>query len=600
MVKVLLIKPPHWGLYHEIGRHVPIGLAYLAAAGRGGGHEVAIIDALSFTEDNRVLAYDELSAPQRAKVDRHPTLRHVVHWGASWERLERAVREFGPDLVGLSLMYSPFYETGFRAAELVRRLLPAVPIVAGGSHATVAYRHVLAHPAFDYVVLGEGEVVFAALLDSLERGEKKPHGLKGLAFRDHPGDRGHGVYANEDREWIDDLDALGHPAVDLLDFGRYEGTTTIITSRGCPFSCSFCTVHPTAGTRHRARSPENVVAEMEWYINRFGINKFNIEDDNFTFDPGRAEAIMDLIIARKLEARIELPNGIAVIGMTERMAEKMIRAGVRDLFFGLESPSPDVLRKIGKPFTSLEKVKTALGWFERRGLPMGASLIMGLPDQDLPGIVADLVTLLLSGVHFGTANPFYPTPGARIWSECRERGLVSDETDFSWLDEFNFPIETSGFSRRDLADIWIASLAAETWPEVFQRAAVGHHAPAGCHAQTLEELVGAFDLYPGKGVAWFEADGFSFVPGAGMSFSELQRLRPGGEHGDVVVDVLTGEMIAALTYVWTGFPHRATQVESLLAGDPQTRFVVRPDAGRESRAIRMLIEKLDQGGGSRP
>lgn len=123
-------------------------------------------------------------------------------------------------------------------------------------------------------------------------------------------------------KWIHNLDKLPFPAADLLEMKRYNHVT-IITSRGCPNNCSFCTVHPTVGRVHRARSVENVIAEIKYYIKKFGIKVFNIEDDNFAFDFNRANDILDCLIKLDEDLTLNLPNGMTAINIDENMIKSM-------------------------------------------------------------------------------------------------------------------------------------------------------------------------------------------------------------------------------------------------------------------------------------
>jgi B12 binding domain len=169
-MRVLLIKPPIHSFRVQIGRHVPIGLLYLAGTLRGAGHDVQIFDALARTRENRVVPAEDAGPADRQKLAQHPRMRHLVHWGAGWDALADATRQASPDVVGISCMFTPYYETAYRAARIAREILPNAVILLGGSHPTVAYQHALRETAFDAIVIGEGERKFLALLDCLASG----------------------------------------------------------------------------------------------------------------------------------------------------------------------------------------------------------------------------------------------------------------------------------------------------------------------------------------------------------------------------------------------------------------------------------------------
>jgi hypothetical protein len=255
-MNVLLVKPPIRACRIEIGRHVPIGLAYLASALRAKGHTVTIFDALSFTEDNHIVDPLDYTAADSLKVTRHPRWKHLVHWGASWARLESAIRTVQPEVIGISCMFTPYYETAYEAARLARRTAPQAMIVFGGQHPTVAHQHAIQERAFDVIVRGEGE---ESLVEALEAWEKRESldAVRGLAFFCRPdfcqcGSVPEKLHLTPPAPQVGDLDQLPMPAIDLIEFDRYDNSTTLITSRGCPFSCTFCTVHATVGKQFRA------------------------------------------------------------------------------------------------------------------------------------------------------------------------------------------------------------------------------------------------------------------------------------------------------------------------------------------------------------
>lgn len=167
-------------------------------------------------------------------------------------------------------------------------------VIFGGQHPTVAHHHALTERSFDVLVRGEAEQTLPEVLDAFETGRPLT-GIRGLVFRC---DRRFcacgraGVHVTPAAAQVPDLDALPLPATDLLDFDRYDRATTLITSRGSPFSCTFCTVRATVGKAFRYRSSENVVGEIDHYVPAHGIREFRIEDDNSTFDVDRVRTLI--------------------------------------------------------------------------------------------------------------------------------------------------------------------------------------------------------------------------------------------------------------------------------------------------------------------
>ena len=466
-MRILLIKPPIRACMVEIGRHMPIGLAYLAASLRRSGHAVTIFDALAFVDDNHIVDSKSYTAADKAKIEAHPRWNHLVHWGASWDRIAAELRRSDADIVGISCMFTPYYEPAYELARLARQTLPNATILLGGQHPTVAHPHALTERAFDVLVLGEAESTIVDIVGQLEAGQALT-GVHGVAFRCGGGycecqQQADRIHVTPRAGWIENLDEVPRPAVDLLDMSAYDNTATLITSRGCPFSCSFCTVHATVGKRFRARSPADVAGEISDYVHHHGIRRFFIEDDNFTFDIPRVRQICAEIRRLELDVELHLPNGMTVVKLTDELAEDMAGAGFRSLFLGLESTDVKRLRAMRKGFTSLSKVQSGAASFSARNVTVGASLIVGLLGQDVPEIADDSVQMARSGVRFWT-NPFYPIPGSGDFNSCVAAGLIGPDTELALYDQFNFAIGSDRVRPDQLYWAWVATQAIAQWP----------------------------------------------------------------------------------------------------------------------------------------
>ena len=328
-MKILFIRPPNRGLYHEITRYMPIGIAYLASACRSKGHDVEIFDSLIYFEDNYVLNENELTDIQRKIIHHHPCIKTIIHWGATYTRISEYISSFAPDVVCITSMHSPTYNTAYDVGNIVKNIDSNIITIIGGPHASSNYEHILDNTNIDYILQGEGETSLPHLIYCIEK-NILPLDVDGVIFRtrniniaNKKTSNNVSYYYKPKTKCICDLDSNVYPAVDLLDMSKYQNTATLITSRGCPYSCSFCTIHSSVGKQYRSRSPQNIIEEIEWYISQYNIRKFNIEDDNFTFDIDRVMTLCDIIIEKNLDIEIFLFNGIMVHGMTEELANKL-------------------------------------------------------------------------------------------------------------------------------------------------------------------------------------------------------------------------------------------------------------------------------------
>jgi radical SAM superfamily enzyme YgiQ (UPF0313 family) len=393
-MKVLLLNPPARQQTAESLVVPPLGLAYLAAVLKKAGYQVAIKDA--FAE------------------------------GWSWPDLERFLKAERPRILGLSSM-TPIVDLAYQAARLARPYVAT--IVMGGPHASVWREQVFQQcPEVDYLVIGEGEETVLELMDALAAG-RAPAGLPGLRGRNFTG---------PPRPLLSDLDALPFPARELLPLERYyyplakrNRVTTLFTSRGCPYHCIFCD-KSVFGSRWRARSAANILAEIDEIVQRFQIHSVIIYDDLFTLDKDRLEAVCEGILKRpyrvdwKCESRVNLVDrGTLAL---------MKRAGCTMIAYGVESGNQHGLDYLGKKFT-LEEVRRAFALTHEAGLETMAYFILGLPVESY---AEELKTIALAReinptyAQFSTLSPFY---GTRLYEEALAKGWYREVSAHNPMDK---------------------------------------------------------------------------------------------------------------------------------------------------------------------
>lgn len=371
---------PKWN--KKANDYPPLGLAYLAAVLEREGHEIKIFDF---------------------SLDPHTSLEDDV----------QAVCTFDPHLVGITAMTS-VYHSALETATLLKAYLGR-PIVIGGPHATVYPERVLAEsPVIDYVVRGEGEETIQELVHAL-CGNGDLSAVRGLTYKI----RGE-ILSNPDRPLITDLDALPFPARHLFDLKRYglrtpEGQpmATILSSRGCPYHCSYC-FKGIVGRTYRQRSPENIIAEIKQVIAQYGIRNFYFIDDLFTIDQRRLEAITEQLIREQLDIRWQCLGRVDRVNA--EILRKMYEAGCRRIHFGIESGNEEVLRRIGKGIKP-EQVRQAVRWAQEAGIHVKGYFMLGLPgdtEETMQQTVDFAVELNLDDAMFSLTTPF---PGTRLWDE---------------------------------------------------------------------------------------------------------------------------------------------------------------------------------------
>lgn len=342
--KVALVNSPlREGSYrHPI--FPPLGLAYLAAVLEQDGHEIKIIDCPVY--------------------------------GMNHEKLKAELATFQPDFVGIASM-TPTIPEALQSARVAKEACPNAKVIMGGPHATFMDKQILSEEkAVDIVVRGEGEETLSELVQySLDA--KNLSDVKGITFRSEGK-----IVQTPNRPFIQDLDALPRPAYKYIPIEKYiisgKRILPIMSSRGCPFQCSFCVASQMFGAKFRGRSPKNVVDELEWLRDEYGADGVSFHDDTLTLDRKRMIGICDEIIERK----INLPWGCQtrVDTVSKEILAKMKKANCNEVSFGIESGCQRILDAVKKR-VSVEQCERAVKWAKEEGLFVAVSTIINYPGE---------------------------------------------------------------------------------------------------------------------------------------------------------------------------------------------------------------------------
>jgi len=443
MIKVLLINPKT-DLPIETRTSPSLGLAYLGAVSERQGHTVYIYDG----------DVENIS-------------------------LEKVLRDFAPDLVGITANTIQI-KSAWRDAAAVKSLSD-IPVVLGGPHPTVLPTESVERPEVDIVVRGEGESTweelcqwrtFVSLGRTMAEGEwpRAISGLQsvpGISYQTPDGQ----VHHNPDRPVIEDLDSLPLPAYHLFKIDRYtnlqptvdhiEGPSyPILTSRGCPYRCTYCSqIGP---RRWRMRSPENVVAEWRWLVRDLGAAEIGVLDDSFNINRQRVLDICDLLIKEELtHVPWIMINGIRANLVDKELLGNMKQAGCIRSAFGVESGNQAILDSaIGKQLT-LEQIRAAFKAAKEVGMEAIGFFIIGLPgetEETMEDTIRFAIELDPVVANFSMAMPFPGTEMSRIVKE-RGRLLVKDYDDFAFF-EGKASFEMDGMT---------AELVERKWKEAYRR-----------------------------------------------------------------------------------------------------------------------------------
>lgn len=404
-MKVVLIYPPggYFAARWEESALPSLGLGYLAAYLEQNGVTCEIIDA------------------------------HALHMKLS--EIGAYLRDTSPDVVGVTFTS----ENRFIAFDVIRAAKTALPdatIVAGGPHASAAAEDTLSNiPELDVVIRGEGEEAFLSLVRKLE--DQKPiDSIPSLSFR-----RDGIVINNPLGPFISDLDSLPFPAWHLMPMNRYRymadvpgvgklRALNIMASRGCPFDCSFCASPGMWGRKYRARSPQNVLAEVDELVNRFGAQALWIFDDTFTIDRRRTVGICEGLAEKHPNLRWFCE--IRVDTVDRELLSTMKNAGCFCVGFGVESGSQRIIdQSIGKRI-KLEQVHQVVAWCRELGLQYNPFMIISHPDEteeDARQSMSLIHEWKSDGSPISMAI-MHVYPGTKVERIAREKGIIP--ADFSW------------------------------------------------------------------------------------------------------------------------------------------------------------------------
>jgi radical SAM superfamily enzyme YgiQ (UPF0313 family) len=341
----------------------------------------------------------------------------------SWREIERCLDDQPPAILGISQFTHNRFDS-LKLARLAKEINPSCIVVLGGPHATHRFHEILTRNlSVDYVVLGEGEETFCELAGSLSRDKENGVGsVRGIAYRSAGS-----IATSPPREPLADLDALPVPAAffdSAIGVDIHRQLEFIVTSRGCPASCRFCSSPNFWGRTLRFRSPESIVDEIKFIKNRYGLIHFSIRDDTFTADRKRVVEFCRLLIQEKVYVLWNCQSRVNAVD--EDILFWMKRAGCECIQFGVESGSVRVLRELGKRITT-EQIRKAADLTRRAGMHLSLYLMTGIPGENEDDLKDTLA--LIEGVKAsdGQVSPLVYYPGTSLIADGVASGMIQKD-----------------------------------------------------------------------------------------------------------------------------------------------------------------------------
>jgi radical SAM superfamily enzyme YgiQ (UPF0313 family) len=401
--RVLLLSPAYNA--HIVAPH--LGLGYLASSLRRAGHTVTVMDGL----------------------------REPLEYSNDY------------DLVGVSAMTTYFPEA---IAEVRRAQARGIKTILGGPHCIADPVGSLEQSGADYVCSGEGELVLTALAQGAPLDS-----INGLVWRD-----GEQIRENGQPNFLPTVDDFGEPAWDLIDPRTYPPAphgmiarcfplAPLITTRGCPYSCSYCSAPITAGKRMRYRDPQRVVDEIERLVTEYGVREIQIEDDNFTIKREHVLAICDEIQARQIKVHWSLPNGVRIDRLDKPLLREMKRAGCYLMALGIESANQRILDLVSKKL-DVKLVREVVRDVADAGIEAWGFFMIGFPTEtraEIENTIEFALSLPLTRCQFTRTTPLPGTPIYDWWKADWGQG---QDIDWSTFNYYQFRCDWSEVSPEEL------------------------------------------------------------------------------------------------------------------------------------------------------
>jgi len=437
---VLLVMPPAT-IAVEYTKEIqpPLGLAYIAACLEK-SYRVKIMDA---------------ACEGWAQEKKGPG--NLITYGLPFENIKEIIEDFKPDVVGVSCLYSMQYKNAHKICEIAKGFDKNTLTIMGGAHPTNLPEKTLEDKNVDIIVLGEGDFSAKELLDTIRKREDISQ-IDGIAFRENEK-----ITVNPKTNFIKDLDSIPFPARHLLPMqkyfsinmphgvsSRFSPNTPLITSRGCPANCIFCSIHSIWGYKYRARSVENIIQELKSLKEAYEIREVQFEDDNLTFDKKRAAGLFDRMIEEKLDISWTTPNGVAMWSLDDSLLLKMKQSGCYRLCLAIESGDQEMLYGTIKKPLNLEKVKKLIRQINLHHFETDAFFVVGFPDEtkeQLKNTFRFAHRIKVDNVSFYIATPY---PGTELFAICTKNNHLPKDFSLSDLGVKKPTINTTYFTPKEL------------------------------------------------------------------------------------------------------------------------------------------------------
>ena len=467
--RVMLIQPPGRCLIGKDGTiterkhcHPPLGLAYLAAAAREAGYLVDVLDMLA----------------EGYNQERYT--KQFVYYGLDVEEALSRIRIAGPDLIGISILFSNLAAESFRLVEAIKMRFPKKIIVLGGHHPSAMPIKVMKRPEVDFVLTGEADETFVELCDALN-GTRDLRDIRGLFHRNgneiidnqanvKPAVEGEDFkyYFRKDGPNPGSLAKLPLPAWDMFPMEAYwtsevragggdvqaERHAVMVSTRGCPHVCFYCTSPLMGGFKgYRKRTNDDVVKEIRWLRDEFGVEEIQFLDDNFFVSGPRVKDLCRELAANFPDMVFSVPAGTEINALDKEMIDLLAEANFYRLTLAIESANQDIQDERIDKRVDLARVPEIIQYAKSKNIEVRGFLMIGFPDETKQSILHTADYAMSLELDDFALSVVTPLPGTPVYDEAIDRGLLSESFDPDDIRYSVSSIRIEGMTQEEIEDV---------------------------------------------------------------------------------------------------------------------------------------------------
>ena len=439
----------------------PLGLAYLAAALDARGFEAEILDVLIEGYQNE----------QKSE--------NVITYGLAEEMIRKRMRDFDPDLIGVSCLFSNRGKEAQRLCAIAKEEIPDAYVVLGGQHPS-GYPAMVTDPNVDCILFGESDHAIIELLDAINDGTDLREVSQIVLGSDDGG------FWKSAKSRLPGVGEVPYPGWDFVKLDKYwaaglaqyeldqsERFMVMISSRGCPHACDFCTAPLITGRRYRQRPIPEVLAEIQYYREKYGIGEVNFWDDNFFINTRRVKELLKAITDAFPGMKFQVPSGGEVNAIDEETIELMAKAGFKKLFMAVESANEEIQKEQIDKKVKLHRISGLVAKLREHGIISEGSFMVGFPGETKDQIDNTFKRAQEFGFDRISISIVNPLPGTDLYNEVVEKNMLQDDFDVQnirWsMENIKLDGVERGYLERRRREVWLEYMKERIEVEKYEK-----------------------------------------------------------------------------------------------------------------------------------